>query len=336
MMAVLGHQIRQLSLASLPPEIREQIRRAFIAGGGVIPNLSVAPMPSTKPVHRPPIRPFKLTSLPREIRDRVYYELVVSSDTIAMHYTTLDPPGVYMRFGHMDGVAPSLLFLKAVAGTKIASEVYEEFFRHNVFHLEARMVPMFLHDAPAILRDFTEPLRRRTSLSKETLEFDKQAWLRNFEITYYCVSPEVKGAENLALVLQCPRIKTVRILFSERTIGARHNYLVEEKIGLLATVITGIRKKIAGGLTVQAEKTWFTYDPSASDPALEDITWMWDEPNEQVKKEVETGVASHRDHIKVQFSGAWKAQGRPYGAWTTHWYQDHIIRMRTMSEDSEN
>ena len=274
--------------------------------------------------------PPQLTSLPREIRDRIYQELLcIYQELVSIHKSIRverndDRNGVqidlYQITGRTDRSPES--FLEAVDGSAIASEVYQEFFRTNRFYMFPYMLPAFLYNLPTVL-----PGSSKISFSKNGV-VDKTPWIRSLEIGEMHRPPAVSNYKYLALISRCTGLKTLKFrIYGDRTstVGRPDVYL---KVEHLASIISRVRKQIKGGLTVEV-RSWGTPEVTYEgtfETDFADITWMWDEPTEEMKKRVENGLGSHRDCIKVLMSTGWKYQEGALGEWADHWIKDHDER----------
>ena len=272
--------------------------------------------------------PPQFTSLPREIRDRIYGELVLSNEYIYVKDNE-ERSGVYLDLRHESFQTGGSLepFFEAVSGSAIASEVYQEFFRINRFHMHPHMLPAFLNGLPTALRG-----QQRIGLPawKENLDFNKLPWLRSLKVSDNCLTPDVFTVKNLALISQLPCLKTLEYGIFPLSTPIGRPTTVFHTIEHIASTISSIRKQIAGGLTVKFRGHWtsvLSYNGNYDDYfGNEDITWMWDEPTEEMKRKVENGLGSHRDCIKVLMSTGFADEEGTIGRWADHWLEDHGLR----------
>lgn len=144
-----------------------------------------------------------LTGLPREIRDRIYGELVVSLKPVIVQCGPLDST-VHLQ---LTDKSCAINFLHGlIPQSDLATEVCEVFFKLNTFECrDLESLGRFLVSQPdlgygsQVAQSKLDRESRETEtcgLSKEVLiGVFKKEWVRNLQLSIYCAKPNIKAPE---------------------------------------------------------------------------------------------------------------------------------------------
>ena len=184
--------------------------------------------------------PTTFASLPREIRDQIYEEVVVRlKGAVAATGRPTD-------YGNCKGFEAIRGILHAsTSNTQFAREAYEVYFHRNIFRISAEDLPEFVN--------------RKSHYLKNKGYFDVNAWIGRLEVM---LDEKVRTRNNdgilvneLRQLLVCPRLHTV-------SIRIEHWITEDEKrlYGLLQTiaeVCAQLREKMGDRFKVETDgKEW--------------------------------------------------------------------------------
>ena len=282
------------------------------------------------PVWTPP----GLSTLPQEIRNQIYGYLIVSSKPIKVCFGNNPSLWLYLRAGRQNKDISIEFLCHAVKGSQFAQEVYQEFFRNNLFDC----------DTCENLRRFltistTRFAPQSTLFPKSTnhgyLEFEKESWIRKVKVSIYSDLFERRTSENLSYLLRCPGLQQVEITVFGLSTNKKKNDPVDMIIEAVAIACKSIREKIGNGLIVNVQKDWLDWASTGAltssrlgerlieNPKLEDVSWMWEEPSKEASLRVKDGVGTHREKISVLMSTGWARRKGKVGAWAEYWREEH-------------
>lgn len=290
-----------------------------------------------------------LSTLPREIRDLIYANLVTSSISIKVCYD-YKTSTIYLRLleSGRGGIAAAFM-CNAVARSPLAIEVYEVFFKNNIFEcgdceileefirsrytdVEIRMSrsSTFVDGGKTFVKarvgEPYKPLRR------QEIPFNRQPWVRKIKISLHCDNQETKIAEQLSLVLRLPRLQCVDMSIHGLCNKRGKINTIDQRIGQIADVCKKIRERIGARLTVRVLKSWLGICVSRSHHCLyenlmvkwEDVSWMWEPPSEEARTKVEIWrTGTHREHMQVLMATKHLMQNSQLRCFGEHWRQDH-------------
>ena len=273
-------------------------------------------------VRQPSYTPFQSARLPREIRNCIYQEVLTIRGFIDARPNDYSLDELRFRIQRArcgDDRAPGVV-CEAVAGSRLAHEVYEEFFRTNRFMIDIDQLSSFLMSPT--FRISGNPFRR----SHRSMAFNKLPWLRKLTVWDYNTRGWWgKVDESHELILQSSQFQRMEYYIDGQEYKINNFNDVDERIEIASAALTKIRKQVGEGLTVQVEKQW-NHSRSRGDMNTfflrEDISWMWEPPSEETKQNVANGIGSHRECIQVLMSTGWDSQENGVGEWATHWLRD--------------
>ncbi len=290
-----------------------------------------------------------LSTLPREIRDLIYENLVTTSTPIKVCFD-YNTSKIYLRLRESEkgGIAAAFM-CHAVTRSSLAVEVYEVFFKNNIFvcgdcevleefirsrytDVELRMSKSskFVDRGRTFVKDGVgEPYQ---PLHRQTILFDRQPWVRNIGINLHCDNQEPKVAEQLGLVLRLPRLQSIDIWIHGLCNKRGKINTIDQKIGQIAAVCKKIRERIGARLTVRVLKSWLGICVSQSHHWLyenvrvkwQDVSWMWEPPSKETMMKVKTWTpGTHREHMQVLMATGDLTQNFDLRCFVQHWLQDH-------------
>ena len=251
----------------------------------------------------------RLTTLPRETRNQIYGYLVVSPKPIKVCYDH-ESSCLYLRAGRHNKDVNLEFLCHAVQGSELAQETYEEFYRNNIFDCSSQDLRPFLTTTTTHITSQNNLVP--TTANHGYLKFQKMPWIRKVKISIYNDIFERKFSEHLAYLLKCPRLQQVEI-----TVFGLDNKFdeinpVDWTLEAIARVCKSIRDKIGGGLIIKVQRSgirrWLPVQLLHGDPGPENISWMWEEPSEEVKGRVEAGLGTKIERIQVLVSAGWPEQ----------------------------
>ena len=262
-------------------------------------------------VRQPSSPAFQLACRPREIRNRIYQEIVTAQKPIEAYrsFDQIDFGKAWIRNGNGAPCA----FCDAIAGSSLAPEVYEELFRTNRILIDMAVLPFFINSSAA-------------RVGRNIFWFNRLPWLRSLIIMDYSIRGWTEDVdESLGLISQCSQLQSMKYnIVGDQLTNSRISD-VDERIEDASAVLTTIRKQIGEGLSVQPIKQWHRSRFRRDKRTLyfkEDISWMWEPPSEETKQSVANGFGSHRDCIRVLMLTGCKSRGNGVGKWATHWLLD--------------
>jgi len=307
-----------------------------------------------------------LSTLPREIREIIYRNLVTSPMPIKVCYD-FNTSTVYLRLweGGKRGIAAAFL-CDAVHRSLLAMEIYEAFFKSNTFECgDCKILEEFIHsrctDLEIRMSQYEELLVQsggtfakarvgepyRPLKNWRKVNFNNRPWVRHLRITMHCDHQESKAAEQLGLVLKFPRLQSIGITI--HGLCAKRDMInsIDQKIAQIAEVCKKIRERIGARLTVRVLKSWLGVCISQSHHCLyenllvkwEDVSWMWEPPSEEAKLKVETWrTGTHREHLQVLMATKDLTQTSQLRVFGEHWLQDRkeLQRLAKSKTDAKN
>ena len=276
----------------------------------------------TEPVWTPP----GLSTLPQEIRNQIYGYLIVSSKPIKVCFGNDPSFGLYLRAGRQNKDISIEFLCHAIKGSQFAREVYEEFFRNNLFDCgTCENLRRFLTNTTTRFNFQNNMIP--SSRNYGNLKFDKELWIRKVKTSISSDIFERRISKNLSCLLRCPSLQQVEITVFGLEV---ENDPVDRNIETVARVCKSIREKIGSGLKVYVQKHW-RCTPRASllgqglisNRELTDVSWMWEEPSKETRLRVENGLGTHREKISVLMSTGWVRHKGKVGAWAQYWREEH-------------
>ena len=276
----------------------------------------------TEPVWTPP----GLSTLPQEIRNQIYGYLIISSKPIKVCFGKDPSFGLYLRAGRQNKDISIEFLCHAVKGSQFAREVYEEFFRNNLFDCgTCENLRRFLTNTTT--RFNFQNNMNPSSRNYGNLKFDTELWIRKVKVSISSDIFEHRISKNLSCLLRCPSLQQVEITVFGLEV---ENDPVDRNIETVARVCKSIREKIGSGLKVYVQKHWrcpprasLLGQGSISNRELTDVSWMWEEPSKEARLRVENGVGTHREKISVLMSTGWARHKGKVGAWAQYWREEH-------------
>ena len=268
-----------------------------------------------------------LTTLPREIRNQIYRHLVVSSKPIKVCYD-YDSLWLYLKAGRRNRDVSTEFLCHAVEGSEIAVEVYEEFFRNNTFDCGS------CENLRGFLTTTTTRFNFHNNLFPDTsnhgyLKFEKKPWIRKVQVSIFSNVLKRKLSGHLTHLLGCSHLQQVEIIVFGLTSRSHEINPVDRTIEAIARLCKSIRGKIGGGLIVKVQKDWGEAPSTSSighamisNPELESVSWMWEEPSEEARGRFRKGLGTHKEEIQMLMSAGWAEKKGKVGAWAKHWRED--------------
>lgn len=283
---------------------------------------SMEPATTAAPIQRRP----RLTTLPRETRNQIYRYVIVSSKPIKVCYD-YELLRLYLRAGRRNQDVSIEFLCHAVEGSKLAQEIYEEFFRNNIFDCTCQDLRRFLTTTTTRF-DFKNNLVP-TASNHGYLKFEKNPWIRKVRVSIFTDVFECKPSEHLAYLLRCPHLQQVEITVFGLPRRSNEIDPVDRTIEAVARVCKSIRGEVGGGLTLRVQKGWMPITPLIiNNIVLEDVSWMWEEPGKETRGRLGTGFGRNEEKIQLLMSTGWPGQKGKVGAWAEHWRQEHIDQQR--------
>ena len=236
----------------------------------------------------PHVRP-NLPSLPRELRDQIYGNVVTYLMPIKLYCGR-----EFVHSARLEQLRATIRLIQATSGTAIASEVYEQFFQTNWFECDLNdTLPMFLDSSMKSLFRSHEPSTFPVTNSTRSHGFASS------KLSFFAMTWSTISHRNLLFV---------DIKIFDKTVERGQVNPVERTIQTIADVCTQIRAKIGNGLTIRVQKDWAENSrPGHGDcflhnPILENISWMWEETSDETRARVQQGSGTHRECIQVLMS----------------------------------
>lgn len=236
-------------------------------------------------------------SLPREIRDQIYEEVLVSSEPILMTYRNF-PKGKVIEKG--------LGLLDAISiNRQIAQEACEMYFGYNIFYTYSSMHSIYLNS--------------KVDLTGGQWLFPA-AWIRDIIAIAMVVKAEEEDvAERFKVLFKCPNLRRVTFkaytVENEFVITSPHSGLVTQLDGLIY-----LGRKLKKDLGVELELYLYNfgyYRPRTSDPdndvaqspklidETENVGWLFDEPDVEVCRKIENDGGTDKEWLMLQMATNW-------------------------------
>lgn len=292
-----------------------------------------------------------LSTLPREIRDLIYKNLVTSCCPIKVCYD-FKTSTIYLRLleSEKGGIAATFL-CHVIARSSLAVEVYEVFFRSNIFEFgDCGILEEFIRfgytlveirrsrlsqamiGARTLVKAWIGERYQPLPFGRQELTFDRRPWVRNITINLHCDHHESAVVKQLSLTSKLLRLQRLDIWI--HGLCNKHGQIntIDQKIGQIADVCKRIRERIGARLTVWVLKSWLGICASHSHHYLhensavkwENVGWMW-EPlsNEAIAKVMSCRIGTHREHMQMLMATNNLTQDGPLRRFAGHWLQDH-------------